>query len=161
MKILRNAKSPKAQYYKFFKSGPVGTSSRGSSPSQRAAWSMNQSVPTASRHCCRQGDASAMFVMLGYNVAILCHDLGLCSDLFSCLSIFYTARTLLSPFVYLHVYFIFLTLLTNFDTIDFSRLNSPFSKLLPLRDLQKTLPKALRTQALTTLTSCFGLVWLV
>ena len=64
MKILRNAKSPKAQYYKFFKSGPIGTSSMGSSPSQRAAWSMNQSVPTASRHCCRQGDAFAMFSCL-------------------------------------------------------------------------------------------------
>ena len=132
MKILRNAKSPKAQYYKFFKSGPIGTSSMGSSPSQRAAWSMNQSVPTASRHCCRQGDAFAMFVMLGYNVAILCHDLGLCSDLLSCLSIFHTARTLLSPFVFLHVDFILLTPLTNFDTINFSQLNSPFFKTVAI-----------------------------
>ena len=132
MKILRNAKSPKAQYYKFFKSGPIGTSSMRSSPSQRAAWSMNQSVPTASRHCCRQGDAFAMFVMLGYNVAILCRDLGLCSDLLSCLSIFYSARTLLSPFVFLHVDFIFLTPLTNFDTIDFSQLNLPFFKTVAL-----------------------------
>ena len=132
MKILRNAKSPKAQYYKFFKSGPIGTSNMGSSPSQRAAWSMNQSVPTASRHCCRQGDAFAMFVMLGYNVAILCHDLALYCDLLSCLSIFYTARTLLSPFVFLHVDFIFLTPLTNFDTIDFSELNSPFFKTVAL-----------------------------
>ena len=132
MKILRNAKSPKAQYYKFFKSGPIGTSNMGSSPSQRAAWSMNQSVPTASRHCCRQGDAFAMLAMLGYNVAILCHDLGLCSDLLSCLSIFYTARTLLSPLVFLHVDFIFLTPLTNFDTINFSQLNSPFFKTVAL-----------------------------
>ena len=132
MKILRNAKSPKAQYYKFFKSGPIGTFRMGSSPSQRAAWSMNQSVPTASRHCCRQGDAFAMFVMLGYNVAILWHDLGLCSDLLSCLSIFHTARTLLSPFVFLHVDFIFLTPLKNFDTIDFSELNSPFFKTVAI-----------------------------
>ena len=132
MKILRNAKSPKAQYYKFFKSGPIGTSNMGSSPSQRAAWSMNQSVPTASRHCCRQGDAFATLVKLGYNVAILCHDLGLCSDLLSCLSIFYTARTLLSPLVFLHVDFIFLTPLTNFDTINFSQLNSPFFKTVAL-----------------------------
>ena len=136
MKILRNAKSPKAQYYKFFKSGPIGTSSMGSSPSQRAAWSMNQSVPTASRHCCRQGDAFAMFVMLGYNVAILCHDLGLCSDLLSCLSIFYTVRTLLSPFVFPNVNFIsctfsqILTWLISLNSI------CPFSILLPLCDLQ-------------------------
>ena len=67
----------------------------GSSPSERAAWGVNQSVPTASRHCCRQGDAFVMLVtlvMLGYNVAILCHDLALYCDLLLCLSIFYTVR---------------------------------------------------------------------
>ena len=108
----------------------------GSSPSEKAAWGINQSVPTASRHCCRQGDTFAMLVMLGYNVAILCHDLALYCDLLLCLRIFYTVGTLLSPLVYPYVNFIsctFSPILTRLISLNSIR---PFSILLPLCDLQ-------------------------